>query len=68
MALNRNTSYANLFHHKGVTYCYKRYASLFFAVGITDDENEMIALMFIHRVVEGQLFIFMKYVRSRKFL
>ena len=53
IALNRNTSYANIFHHKGDTYCYKRYASLFFCVGISDDENEMIALMFIHRVVEG---------------
>ena len=53
IALNRNTSHANIFHHRGVTYCYKRYASLFFLVGISEDENEMIALMFLHRVVEA---------------
>ena len=53
IALNRNTSYANIFHHRGVTYCYKRYASLFFLIGISEDENEMIALMFLHRIVEA---------------
>ena len=31
----------------------KRYASLFFAIGMDDDENEMICLAFIHRIVEA---------------
>jgi len=53
MALGRNTSFSNIFHHKGVKYCYKRYASLFFAIGISEDENELICLAFIHRVVEA---------------
>ena len=31
----------------------QRYASLFFAIGMDDDENEMICLAFIHRIVEA---------------
>ncbi|CBY42924.1 unnamed protein product [Oikopleura dioica] len=53
IALNRNGAYSNIFHHKGVKYIYKRYASLFFCLGIDEDENELIALALIHRMVEA---------------
>ena len=31
---------------------YRRYASLFFLVGVDDDENELATLEFIHALVE----------------
>ena len=40
----------------GVKYVYKRYASLFFCIGVDEDENELLALALIHRIVEGVFF------------
>ena len=53
ISLSRDAKLSNIFHHKGVKYCYKRYASLFFCIGMDDSENELMCLLFIHRIVEG---------------
>lgn len=53
IALSRETKLSNIFHHKGCKYVYKRYASLFFCIGMEDEENELLCLMFIHRIVEA---------------
>ena len=58
ISLARDSKLSNIFHHKGVKYCYKRYASLFFCIGMDDSENELMCLLFIHRVVEGETSIF----------
>jgi hypothetical protein len=53
ISLARDTKHSNIFVHKNVKYVYKRYASLFFCIGMDNEENELLCLIFIHRIVEG---------------
>ena len=42
----------NFIEHRGLKVVYRRYASLFFLVGVDDEENELSVLDFIHCLVE----------------
>ncbi|KAG8457263.1 hypothetical protein KFE25_011937 [Diacronema lutheri] len=51
--LSRNESQCSFFEFRGYKVVYRRYASLFFIVGVEgDDENELAILEFIHALVE----------------
>jgi AP-4 complex subunit sigma-1 len=50
--LQRKDAECNFVEHLQYKLVYKRYASLFFIVGIDNDENELGTLEFIHCVVE----------------
>mmetsp|Transcript_14338 Transcript_14338/g.12169 ORF Transcript_14338/g.12169 Transcript_14338/m.12169 type:complete len:143 (+) Transcript_14338:76-504(+) len=51
--LSRNESQCSFFEHRQYKVIYRRYASLYFIVGIdSDEENEMSYLEFIHTLVE----------------
>ncbi|CAL6285691.1 unnamed protein product [Bathycoccus prasinos] len=57
--LSRGSDYAKGMHaycaflrHNSYKICYRRYASLFFIVGVDDDENELSMMDFIHCFVE----------------
>ena len=45
-------SYCAFLRHNKYKICYRRYASLFFIVGVDDDENELSMMDFIHCFVE----------------
>lgn len=49
--LARKSRMCHFLEHKDCKVVYKRYASLFFCVGIDNDDNELIALEIIHRYV-----------------
>ncbi|KAH0866949.1 hypothetical protein HID58_073971 [Brassica napus] len=49
LALNEQCSFVE---HRNYKIVYRRYASLFFMVGVDDDENELAILEFIHLLVE----------------
>ena len=58
-SLSRGSDYAKGMHaycaflrHNSYKICYRRYASLFFIVGVDDDENELSMMDFIHCFVE----------------
>lgn len=42
----------NILEYKDIKVIYRRYASLFFIIGIDQDDNELIGLEIIHRFVE----------------
>lgn len=42
----------NVLEYKDIKIVYRRYASLFFVIGIQDEDNELLALEVIHRYVE----------------
>ncbi|KAJ1637628.1 AP4 complex subunit sigma putative [Pavlovales sp. CCMP2436] len=51
--LSRNESQCSFFEFRGYKVVYRRYASLFFIVGVEgEDENELAILEFIHALVE----------------
>ena len=50
--LRRTDAHCNLFEHRGYKVVYKRYASLFFIVGVDGEENELAILEAIHCIVE----------------
>eukprot|EP00128_Syssomonas_multiformis_P001903 Colp12_sorted_trinity150504_noHs@9729 len=50
--LSRGDNQCSFVEHKGVKLVYRRYASLYFIVGIDKTENELGILEFIHCVVE----------------
>ena len=50
--LRRTDAHCNLFEHRGYKVIYKRYASLFFIVGVDGEENELAVLELIHLIVE----------------
>lgn len=50
--LQRKESECNFVEHLQYKLIYRRYASLFFIVGVEGDENELAVLEFIHCVVE----------------
>merc|ERR1719410_272975 len=50
--LQRKDSECSFIEHLNYKLIYRRYASLFFIVGVDGDENELAILEFIHIVVE----------------
>ncbi|KAL7752605.1 hypothetical protein RI367_002139 [Sorochytrium milnesiophthora] len=50
--LQRRTRMCNVVEYRDSKVVYRRYASLYFAVGVNADENELIMLEAIHRYVE----------------
>ncbi|KAK7945683.1 hypothetical protein WMY93_001411 [Mugilogobius chulae] len=52
MVLARQPRSCNFLHWKDLKIIYKRYASLYFCLGVESEENELLALEVIHRYVE----------------
>ncbi|PKI85479.1 hypothetical protein MVES_000114 [Malassezia vespertilionis] len=52
LVLARRSRMCNFIEYKDSKIVYRRYASLFFVIGIRPDDNELIALELIHRYVE----------------
>jgi hypothetical protein len=52
LVLGRRTKMCNFLEYKDSKVVYRRYASLFFAVGIDPEDNELLTLEIIHRYVE----------------
>ncbi|KAI7874443.1 Adaptor protein complex sigma subunit [Lichtheimia hyalospora FSU 10163] len=52
LVLARRVKMCNFIEYKDQKIVYRRYASLFFIAGISQDENELIVLEIIHRYVE----------------
>ncbi|GLJ29555.1 hypothetical protein SUGI_0582920 [Cryptomeria japonica] len=50
--LARSENQCSFVEHRNYKVIYRRYASLFFLVGVDEDENELAILEFIHLVVE----------------
>ncbi|KAG2440746.1 hypothetical protein HXX76_003603 [Chlamydomonas incerta] len=50
--LSRTDKQCSFYEHRQYKIVYRRYASLFFMVGVDDDENELATLEFIHCFVE----------------
>ena len=50
--LARETTMSNFIEWRNLKIVYKRYASMFFAFGISMNDNELICLSIIHRYVE----------------
>ncbi|KAL0747516.1 hypothetical protein Bca101_029518 [Brassica carinata] len=50
--LSLPVSICSFVEHRNYKIVYRRYASLFFMVGVDDDENELAILEFIHLLVE----------------
>ena len=50
--LARTTKMSNFLEWRNLKIVYKRYASLFFAFAISQEDNELICLSVIHRYVE----------------
>eukprot|EP00959_Pyramimonas_sp_CCMP1952_P353964 7416055-Pyramimonas_sp.AAC.1 len=50
--LSRSESQCSFVEHRNIKVIYRRYASLFFLVGVDGDENELSILEFIHCIVE----------------
>ncbi|XP_049934394.1 AP-4 complex subunit sigma isoform X2 [Nymphaea colorata] len=50
--LTRTDQQCSFVEHRNYKIVYKRYASLFFMVGVDNDENELAILEFIHLLVE----------------
>lgn len=52
LILSRRAKMCNVLEYKDIKVIYRRYASLFFVVGIESTDNELLALEVIHRFVE----------------
>jgi len=52
LVLARRTRMCNFLEYKDTKVVYRRYASLFFVMGISSADNELVALEIIHRYVE----------------
>ncbi|KAG5420610.1 hypothetical protein I9W82_002491 [Candida metapsilosis] len=50
--LSRRAKMCNVLEYKDLKIIYRRYASLFFVIGVDNDDNELIGLEVIHRFVE----------------
>ncbi|KGU02376.1 hypothetical protein MEM_05895 [Candida albicans L26] len=50
--LSRRAKMCNVLEYKDLKIIYRRYASLFFVIGVNSDDNELIGLGIIHRFVE----------------
>uniref|UniRef100_A0A3B0MYJ9 AP complex subunit sigma n=1 Tax=Theileria annulata TaxID=5874 RepID=A0A3B0MYJ9_THEAN len=49
--ITRNDNHCPFFTHKDTTIVFRRYASLFFIIGTTSDENELEIYELIHNIV-----------------
>ncbi|CAH2352290.1 AP-1 complex subunit sigma-1 [[Candida] railenensis] len=52
LILSRRAKMCNVLEYKDIKIVYRRYASLFFIMGIDQGDNELLALEIIHRFVE----------------
>lgn len=52
LVLARRAKMCNVLEYKNIKIVYRRYALLFFVVGIDTDDNELLALEIVHRFVE----------------
>ncbi|KAK6460038.1 putative small subunit of the clathrin-associated adaptor complex AP-1 [Scheffersomyces coipomensis] len=52
LILSRRPKMCNVIEYRDIKIIYKRYASLFFIIGIDSEDNELIGLEIIHRFVE----------------
>ena len=52
LILSRRAKMCNVLEYKDIKIVYRRYASLFFIVGIESGDNELISLEIVHRFVE----------------
>ncbi|XP_031556652.1 AP-1 complex subunit sigma-2-like isoform X2 [Actinia tenebrosa] len=52
MVLSRKPKMCSFLEYRDIKVVYKRYASLYFCVGMDNDDNELVALEVIHRYVE----------------
>ncbi|KAK6459036.1 AP-1 clathrin associated protein complex subunit [Scheffersomyces xylosifermentans] len=52
LILSRRAKMCNVLEYKDMKIVYRRYASLFFIIGIESGDNELLALEIIHRFVE----------------
>lgn len=50
--LSRRAKMCNVLEYKDLKIIYRRYASLFFIIGVNSEDNELIGLEIIHRFVE----------------
>ena len=50
--LTRSEMQCSFLEHRGLKVIYRRYASLYFVVGVDDQENELAIYEFIHCIVE----------------
>lgn len=50
--LSRRAKMCNVLEYKDMKIIYRRYASLFFVIGVNSNDNELIGLEIIHRFVE----------------
>lgn len=50
--LSRRAKMCNVLEYRDLKIVYRRYASLYFIVGINEQDNELLALEIIHRFVE----------------
>lgn len=50
--LTRRAKMCNILEYKDIKVIYRRYASLFFIMGIESDDNELLGLEIVHRFVE----------------
>ena len=48
----KTSQMCNVLEYKDLKIIYRRYASLFFVIGVNSDDNELIGLEIIHRFVE----------------
>jgi AP-1 complex subunit sigma 1/2 len=53
MVLSRGPKMCNFIDWKDMTLVYRRYASLYFVVGIDGGDNELVTMEVIHQFVEG---------------
>ncbi|KAJ1732636.1 AP-1 adaptor complex sigma subunit Aps1 [Coemansia sp. Benny D160-2] len=52
LVLQRKPKQCNFIEHRDTKVVYRKYASLYFVVGVELDDNELIIMEFIHRYVE----------------
>ena len=50
--LMRTENSSNFIEHKGLKIIFRKYATLYFMVGVDEEENELAVLEFIHNIVE----------------
>lgn len=53
MVLSRGPKMCNFIDWKDMKLVYRRYASLYFVVGVDQEDNELVTMEVIHQFVEG---------------
>lgn len=52
LILSRRAKMCNVLEYKDIKVVYRRYASLFFIIGVSQGDNELLGLEIIHRFVQ----------------